>query len=242
MTATELAHALDLDPGTVVRFAQKIGYPGYPDLQRDLRKRLKNELLHLPSSNAERGSNTSDAAFAAAARCLELSRRSFSINTSEELINALDVSERIFLFADELAFPIAVNLASWLSSTGYTIQVTGENPAEAARKLAGAHPKDMIITIEVSADNAFLLHTLQAAKEAGLKTAAVVASPSSRLTDLADLILTGHAIPDIALRQWMVETIVHVFLQMLRQARPLRFKNSSEAASRLRKQLRQAEI
>jgi len=55
-------------------------------------------------------------------------------------------------------------------------------------------------------------------------------------------IMVPVANPDTALQQWMVETIVHVFLQMLRQARPLRFKNSSEAASRFRNQLRQVEI
>ena len=30
LTATELAHSLDLDPATVVRFAQKTGLPGIP--------------------------------------------------------------------------------------------------------------------------------------------------------------------------------------------------------------------
>ena len=34
MTASELAHTLDLDAATVVRFAQTLGYSGFPVMQR----------------------------------------------------------------------------------------------------------------------------------------------------------------------------------------------------------------
>ena len=45
MTASELAHALDLDAATVVRFSQFLGYSGFPELQREIRSRVKNDLL-----------------------------------------------------------------------------------------------------------------------------------------------------------------------------------------------------
>jgi DNA-binding MurR/RpiR family transcriptional regulator len=34
MTASELAHVLNLDAATVVRFSQQLGYNGFPELQR----------------------------------------------------------------------------------------------------------------------------------------------------------------------------------------------------------------
>ena len=34
MTASELAHSLNLDAATVVRFSQHLGYTGFPKLQR----------------------------------------------------------------------------------------------------------------------------------------------------------------------------------------------------------------
>ncbi len=37
MTASELAHALNLDAATVVRFSQHLGYKGYPELLREIR-------------------------------------------------------------------------------------------------------------------------------------------------------------------------------------------------------------
>src|SRR5512136_1515759 len=48
MTASELAHALNLDAATVVRFSQHLGYDGFPQLQREIRQRVKNDLLLRP--------------------------------------------------------------------------------------------------------------------------------------------------------------------------------------------------
>ena len=48
MTASELAHALNLDAATVVRFSQRLGYTGFPQLQREIRSKVKNDLLIRP--------------------------------------------------------------------------------------------------------------------------------------------------------------------------------------------------
>ena len=44
MTAAELASAVDVDTTTVVRFAQRLGYPGYPELITDIQEQVKLEL------------------------------------------------------------------------------------------------------------------------------------------------------------------------------------------------------
>jgi len=236
MTATELAHTLDLDPGTVVRFAQKLGYRGYPELQRDLRRKLKDELLHIPSASEGDG-NASDAAFSAAARCLELTRRSFSLAAAGQMIDVLDRSERVLLFAESMAVPAALNLSYWLSAAGYSVQLAGDNPVEIARLLAGAHSQDFAAALEVSPRSPFLVRALTAARNAGMKTGAIAAAPSSRLGDIAETILVGHGDPGTGNPQMVLETIVHVFIHILRQERPLRFNNSSEKFLHLSRQL-----
>ncbi len=49
MTASELAHALNLDAATVVRFSQHLGYKGYPELLREIRDKVRQNLLVPPS-------------------------------------------------------------------------------------------------------------------------------------------------------------------------------------------------
>src|SRR5512139_1058824 len=48
MTASELAHALNLDAATVVRFSQHLGYKGYPELLREIRDKVRRNLLYHP--------------------------------------------------------------------------------------------------------------------------------------------------------------------------------------------------
>jgi DNA-binding MurR/RpiR family transcriptional regulator len=44
MTAAALADAVEVDTTTVVRFAQRLGYPGFPELIEDIQTQVKLEL------------------------------------------------------------------------------------------------------------------------------------------------------------------------------------------------------
>jgi DNA-binding MurR/RpiR family transcriptional regulator len=56
MTAAGLAEAVNVDTTTVVRFAQRLGYPGYPELIEDIQQQVKSELtqsyLAAPQDNS----------------------------------------------------------------------------------------------------------------------------------------------------------------------------------------------
>ena len=49
MTASEVAGAINVDPATVVRLAQSLGYAGFSELHRELKDRVKNNLLQRAS-------------------------------------------------------------------------------------------------------------------------------------------------------------------------------------------------
>jgi DNA-binding MurR/RpiR family transcriptional regulator len=44
MNGSELSQRLDVDPATVTRFAQRLGYAGYPELRREIQELVKEEL------------------------------------------------------------------------------------------------------------------------------------------------------------------------------------------------------
>ena len=44
MTAAQLAYAVGVDTTTVVRFSQRLGYNGYPELLQDVREQVKSEI------------------------------------------------------------------------------------------------------------------------------------------------------------------------------------------------------
>lgn len=48
MTASDLAQRLNLNEATVIRFAQRLGYSGYPELVTALRELVQQELIVAP--------------------------------------------------------------------------------------------------------------------------------------------------------------------------------------------------
>ena len=93
LTATELAHLLDIDPATVVRFSQLLGYRGYPELQREIREKVKKELLIERKVEPGTSTEAAESALQEVVRSLEFTRRAFPIEAAERLITALANSE-----------------------------------------------------------------------------------------------------------------------------------------------------
>ncbi|HKZ54037.1 MAG TPA: MurR/RpiR family transcriptional regulator [Anaerolineales bacterium] len=223
LTATELAHALDIDPATVVRFAQRLGYPGYLDLQREIRRKVKRELFDTHTFEIDSLTGIVDAAWNDLLRFLDLCRRTFPVAEAESLIVALDEAERVVLLAEGLALAPARVLAAWLEAAGYTIHLAGGSLSDLARAIAGARRGDLCMAIEVVDPSPFQARAMAEARESGIRTAAIVASPSSRLASHVDIVLAAQAPQEPMMGQALIEAFVYVLVQMLAFARPGRF-------------------
>src|SRR5512136_164434 len=112
MTASELAHALNLDAATVVRFSQHLGYDGFPQLQREIRQRVKDDLLLRPRQ-AEAARSVPGIAFAAMREvtvALDQTRISLDTDALERLVEMLGQARRINLLTEGPAQPTAYSL------------------------------------------------------------------------------------------------------------------------------------
>ncbi|RMG02911.1 MAG: MurR/RpiR family transcriptional regulator, partial [Acidobacteria bacterium] len=91
MTASELAHTLNLDAATVVRFSQFLGYNGFPELQREIRQKVRNDLLLRPQEALEPNSVTGivQSAMREIAEAIEHTRISLDIDSIQKLVELL---------------------------------------------------------------------------------------------------------------------------------------------------------
>ncbi|HLB65946.1 MAG TPA: MurR/RpiR family transcriptional regulator [Anaerolineales bacterium] len=229
-TATELAHRLDLDAATVVRFSQRVGYPGYPELQREVRDKVRHELLSDNASENTPGA-AAEAAMAEVVRHTDLVRRTFPYEAAGKLLASLDEVERVILLADALARPASEVLASWLESAGYTIQRSEADPAALARAIAGAGKADLVLALAVTEETSFLWRATAEAHENGVRTAALVAAPSLEVTRYADTVIALHATPSPGLAQVAMMAAVYALIRMVGEARPGRFGSAAERAA-----------
>jgi DNA-binding MurR/RpiR family transcriptional regulator len=237
LTATELAHSLDIDPATVVRFSQKLGYEGYPELQREIRDRVRHELLVDGSAEPDSLAGAAEIALEELIKGLELTRRGFPREEAQSLITALDKAERVILLAEGLAQAPARSLAAWLEAAGYSIHLAGGGVSELARALAGARKGDLAVGVEVAEESPLLARTLATARRAGVRTAAIVATPSSAVARHTDIVLAAHPNPHPGAGQVMVEALVFALARMLMHARPGRFARVTQQVENLTSKL-----
>lgn len=237
LTATELGHTLDIDTATVVRFAQHLGYKGYPELQSEIRDKLKREFLGVSVLEPKSAAEAADVSFSEIAQSLDLTRKIFSLEQAEALIIALDEAQRVILLAEGLALGPARNLGACLEAAGYNIHISGGSLSDLARALVGARKGDLVIVIDVDGETPHLSEAIAEAKSMGVKTAAIVSSPSSPAAQFTDLHLAAYKSPQSGVDQIMVEAIIYAFMRMLYRARPGLFENIEERIARIKRTL-----
>jgi len=237
LTATELAHLIDIDPGTVVRFSQHLGYRGYPELQAEIRERVKRECFLDLTSESNSSSEAAANALDEVVQTLKAVQRSFPVDVANKFISLLDEVERVILLADEYALPPANTLAVYLEAAGYTVHRSNSSPAGLARAVAGARKRDLALAVCVGDETPLITEALAGAKDAGARTVSLVAIPSAQAAVSADLVLSGFAHPDPGVGQIVLESMVYVLIRMLAHARPARFRGAKERVQAMTERL-----
>jgi DNA-binding MurR/RpiR family transcriptional regulator len=185
MTGSDLAAHLDLDPATIVRFAQMLGYPGYPELAAEVRASVREVFDHAheiqqPAEGTaatawQEGLRESAANIATAAR--ETSWRD-----ARRFAKLLQGANQVIV----IAAPDEALLGEWLSQTLLTAGVRAYSVVSGMPFSAGKN--DLLLGVAL-ADGAAVGASLS---RAGARAVAL-ASPDAARTLHTELTLTCAA-------------------------------------------------
>ena len=241
LTASELAHTLDLDAATVVRFSQHLGYPGFPKLQREIRQRVKNDLLIRPEEAKQPESVTGVAmqAMREVSIALEQTRISLDTDAMERLVEQLGIARRIVVLAEGPAQPTAYSLVLFLEQGGFPIYIARSGIADLARTVNIAASQDLLLAIEVVGQSPYIARAMEEAQNRSIPTAAIVGSASLASARYADVVLAAQAQPSIGVGIVSIEAIVHALAQVLRWRFADRFAGTEQAISELTARIQQ---
>ncbi len=241
MTATELGHAVDVDATTVVRFAQQLGYGGYPDLLRDIRERVKGHLILKPGKNG-RGSSVAGVVKTALQELRTVFGQAYlllDVDKMDRLVEELAVRERVFILPDSLAQPAAYTLVNLLERGGINVNVTQTGPTDLARTVQIATSQDLLLAIEVVGDLPYIARTLVEAGKRDIATASIVGSAAIETTRMTDLVLATQAQPLPEIGMMLVNAVVYALGQALRWQYPNRFRETDQSIRELAARIRQ---
>jgi DNA-binding MurR/RpiR family transcriptional regulator len=235
MTASELAHALDLDAATVVRFAQTLGYTGFPDLQREIRQRVLGDLLVRPeqAKSIETVPGVVSNALNELSLALEQTRLSLDTDALAILVDRIGAARRTIVLAESPAQAAAYNLVYFLEQGGFRVYIARPGVADLARTVHTATAQDLLLALEVSGQAPYIASALEAARQKNLPTAAILGAASLASARAAEVVLAARANPSLGVGIISVEAVIYALCQALRWRFAERFAGAEQAIAEL---------
>ena len=240
MTASELAHALNLDAATVVRFSQHLGYSGFPKLQREIRTRVKGDLLVRPQQAQEPDSLAAIVADSIDEIILALNQTRISLDTDAlgQLVEKLGQARRIVVVPENPAQPTAYSLVMFLEQGGFPVYIARPGIVDLARTVNIASEQDFLLALEIVGQTPFIARALQEAQARGIPTAAIVGSASLPSARFADTVLAARPHHSIGVGIISIEAIVYALARALQSRFADRFAGTEQSISELSERIR----
>jgi len=189
LSASRLARRLGVNEATVIRFAQRLGYAGYPELAQDVRALVLDELC-------VRGEGGRPAAEATLLTCLERQvqalRRAISHvapELADRVLSAVRGARRIYVAGEGISCHLAEVLACGLSSQGLDAWAVPAGADGMVPVLARIGPDDLLIGICLG-EGVEVANALAFARQRGARTVVLARSAVCRAAQVAELALS----------------------------------------------------
>ncbi len=195
-TVASIALSADVQPSTLVRFSQALGYQGFSDLQDVFRSRLRDRVLNYDErlkqlrGHARSGSKASlllDGFTDAAARSITSLKQKIDAQQLDQAVKILAEAETIYLVGLRRSFPITSYMSYAFGKLGVKNMLIDAVGGLAAEDISFATPHDRILAISFTP---YASETISLAQRAATRKVPIIAitdSPFSPLASVASL-------------------------------------------------------
>jgi DNA-binding MurR/RpiR family transcriptional regulator len=188
-TAASIAERADVQPSTLVRFAQSIGYGGFSDLQDVFRARLRERsstyeerLEALSDTFGKEGGNS--ILTGVIVDSLSATIKADEFNAAVKL---LAKTETIYLLAQRRSFPVTSYLAYMFGKLKVRAHLVSSPFGVELEQMAFATKKDAAIAISFSPYASATIDHAETLRSAGVPIVSITDSAFSPLTGLSDI-------------------------------------------------------
>lgn len=191
MTASELARATGVDTAQVVRLAQRLGYPGYPELINEVQERVKQDLRNVyePDLDDKTPAGILLRTLTIDRNNLEYMRLHLDSAMVERVVELLNAAPRIYLLGEGNFGFLAEAFASRLQMLGMNAHLVPTDPGVQSGILASLGPGDFCVGLGVTATTPHVAVFLKMARAAGAYTLSIVGSMTVPTAAVAEFVL-----------------------------------------------------
>ena len=195
-TVSSIAGQADVQPSTLVRFSQAIGYQGFSDMQEIFRSRLRDRILNY----GERIQQLREHALAASKpnvifqgfcdateKSIASFREKLDPNDLDRAVSMLTGARTIYLIGLRRSFPIASYMAYALGKLGVRSILVDAVGGMAAEQLTFATEADAVLAISFTPYASETVALTKSATARGVPIVAITDSPFSPLAQNSNL-------------------------------------------------------
>ncbi len=199
MTAAQLAYSVGVDTTTVVRFSQRLGYNGYPELLNDIREQVKAEIYAAYEPRALSPEDPASA-FKDRAEQEQHNLKQMLIHNPPDHVRRvaamLERARHIVLIAEGYANTVAEMAAEQLRHRGISAEAAADDPVRLAGTLLSLMPDMLVVGISATEYGENVAHALAYARSRGCATLGIVGSLASPVNRMSDQVM--YAPTDVA--------------------------------------------
>lgn len=177
LTATELSRRVGVDPATVVRFAQELGYSGYRELSREVKHYVRDQVT---STYRKAGAaESTEALLHSLVESAEQNMQHFVTTDLANVIKAIEIlkdAPRIWFTGEFTGYDLAMFMAKKFMAYGIPAGVFYSGMNETASALPQMNPGEALVTFVGAEPNLDTGYAVHMAREKGVKTIAVTNS------------------------------------------------------------------
>jgi DNA-binding MurR/RpiR family transcriptional regulator len=194
-TVAEIATSADVQPSTLIRLAQTLGYGGYSEMQQFFRARLKEgwpdyqarlEALKSLGTEDHSGLHFSGVAEAAVTSIVRL-RATMDPAKLEQAVEILTKADTIFLVGARRVFPVTTYLAYALAKMGVRCSLVDHIGQMGGEQIACARRGDAVLAVSFTPYAQSTVDLSAAAAKSGVPVVAITDSVFSPLVANARL-------------------------------------------------------
>ncbi len=190
MTAAQLAYAVGVDTTTVVRFSQRLGYNGYPELLQDVREQVKSEIYTAYEPQVLAPEDPAGM-FRDRVEQEQQNLRQILVHNPPEHIDAISQLlasvKRILLVGDGYADAVTEMAAQQFRHRGFDAEYLPNDPVKKASTLINIDQEVLVIGVSATDYGRDVARAMEYARSRGARTLGIIgsmASPANRMSEL----------------------------------------------------------
>ena len=195
-TVSSIAQQADVQPSTLVRFSQALGYQGFTEMQEVFRSRLRERILNYDERLQQLREHALEASKPnvifhgfcdASEKSIAGFREKLDPETLDRAVETLSGAETLYLIGLRRSFPIASYMAYAFGKLGVRSILVDAVGGLAAEQLAFAGPSDRVLAISFTPYASETVALVGQAVARKVPVVSITDSPFSPLAQTADL-------------------------------------------------------